>query len=141
MNERDLIENYFNLINTFGEVIILWWIAGVGFCSAILKLTIGHDLIKNKVLNIGLASMVIMFFISLIVFGLFNSYYVSKISQSILAITPLDLIHQSQLDLILNKLNWQFLFPTSTFLLFFIGWLYLIRQKLNQNGDVNDESK
>ena len=136
MTEADLINNYFDLINTFGDVVILWWIASVGFSAAILKLTIEYDFIKNKALNVGLAGLIVLFFISLIVFGLFNSYYIVKISQGILALTPLELLHKSRIDLILNKLHFQFLFPTSTFLLFFISWLWLIRQKRNGENDV-----
>lgn len=133
MTNKDLIDNYFALINTLGIVIIYWWIAGTGFCGAILKLTYEHNIIKNKTLNVGLACMVIIFFISLITFGLFNSYYVMKIGQSIMALLPLEVLQQGQAESILSRLNWQFLFPTTTPLLFFISWLWLIKQKLHKN--------
>ena len=139
MTEQNLIDNYFTLINTFGDIIILWWIAGVGFCGAILKLTMEHNIEDNKSYNQGLAGMIIIFFMSLICFGLFNSYYVVSLCQGIIGLVPLELLHQGKVSLILEKMNLQFLFPTSTFILFFIVWLWLIKQKLNQNGDQNDE--
>ena len=134
MNEAHLIENYFLLLEIMGSVIILWWIASTGFCGAILKLTVEYDASKNKELNVGLAGLIGIFFISLITFGVFLSWYVTKVCQSIILLLPLELVQKGQVDKVLYSLNLQFLFPTSTMVLFFVAWLWLVKQKINLNG-------
>lgn len=135
MNEQALINNLFALINTMGDIVILWWCAGTSMCIVILKLIIDYDIRKNKDLNIGLAFLVLFFCASLVTCGLYNSYYSLKLCQSIMAITSLELLQKGNLDSVMNGISMQFLFPTSTFVLFFLCFAWVIRQKQNHNGD------
>ena len=133
MTGAELATYYFDLINMFGQVGLVWWGAATALCGAIIKVTVEYEVTpQNGAYSLGLAAMVCVFFISLIGYGLFCSFFMLQLNQGILSLTPLPLVHKGRVAEILDLIPLFYLFLTTTFVLLGLGWLWLIRIKINE---------
>ena len=132
MTEKDLIENYLNLCVMLGHIAVAWWSASVFFCGIILKLTLEYKLTKeNATYSIGLIILVVIFFLSLLSYGLFCAWYISHLNQGILALLPLEIIQKSGAIGILSNITLFYLFPTTTFVIMLLAFAWLAMIKRN----------
>lgn len=130
MTERELIDYYVQLIIMSGHMGCLWWSAGTIMGMALLKFVIDHTIDKEPNTFIyGIYALVLVFFCSLIFYGVWNSFWLLKINQGILALIPVNLIVKSKVVSIIELLPWFYLWPTTTFILMGVAFIWLIRAK------------
>lgn len=130
MTPTELVQEYFELIILLGHMGVMWWGAATVLCVAIIKFTLEHKVNPStSAYNTGLGILIGVFFLSLIAYGLFCSYFLYQVIQGALALMPLDMVHTGNAVSILSFFPLFYLFPTSTFVFIAVGWLWLISIK------------
>lgn len=130
MTEKELVEGYFTLVVMLGHIITLWWAAGTTLCMAILKLVMDYKVTKeNTPYCAGIVTLAGFFFISLICYGFFVSWYIGILNQGILGLLPLDLLQKGNAPGVLGKIPLFILFPSTTFIFFGFCFLWLLQIK------------
>lgn len=136
MTEKDLVEGYFTLTVMLGHIITLWWAAGTTLCLAILKLVMDYKPTNESApYSMGIATLAGSFFVSLIGYGFFVSWYVGLINQGILGLLPINLVQKGSTIEVLRAIPLFILFPTTTFIFFFVCfiWLLQIKKRINES--------
>ena len=99
-------------------------------CGALIKLTLDFEVSDHSSpYAYGLVLLINAFFISLIVYGAFCAWYITRVTQGIISLVPLDLVQRSQVVRIANPISWFYWFPTTTFIFMWVGWLWLVKTK------------
>lgn len=115
-----------------GHIAIAWWSSSVFFCGIILKITLEYKITKqNSIYSIGLIILVIIFFISLLSYGLFCAWYISHLNQGVLALLPLELVQKGGAIGILGNMGLFYLFPSTTFVVMLLAFSWLVMIKRN----------
>lgn len=131
MTEKDLITGYFSLLVMMGDIGLLWFGSSAALCGAVLKYTIDFKTSgKDTPFSMELAGLIGGFFVALVAYGLFSVHFIRQVSKGILGLIPLPLVVDGNVAVILERISYFYLFPTLTFFLIAVAWLWIIRRKL-----------
>ena len=77
----------------------------------------------------GISVLIFLFFVSLIGYGIFCTFYIIKLKEGILPLISLSIIQTSCVSNILDLTVFFYLICTSSFVFMFMGWIYILIAK------------
>jgi hypothetical protein len=128
--EEVLVNSYFRTLVTLVTTGCAWWAAATVLCMGIIKVTLDSSPKEGELLYYkGILIIIGLFFISLIVYGIFCAMYVQQLKICVLPLISIELIQKGSVPKIFDYSMYFYYICTTTFLFFFISWIYVLAIK------------
>jgi len=125
--EEILVGSYFKILVMLGTIGCAWWAAATALCMGIIKVTLDSSPGKGELLYYkGILIIIGLFFISLIIYGGFCTMYIQQLKKSTLPLISVELIQRGSVPKLFDYSIFFYYISTTTFLFFFISWLYIL---------------
>lgn len=127
--ENEIIKHHFEMLIMMGTTGMIWWVSGLAFCMSLLKSYISMD--TDCIYLVQLEYIIILFFISIIIFGLAMSWYSVELRDNLLHCFNINelRIYGPRINIFFNIIKNGILIGTSSFFLFFLVAVYAIFSK------------
>jgi hypothetical protein len=110
-----------------GTIGCAWWAAATVLCMGIIKVTLDSSPEKSALLYYkGILIIIGLFFISLIIYGAFCAMYIQQLKSCTLPLISVELIQKGSVPKVFDYAIFFYYLCTTTFLFFFISWLYIL---------------
>lgn len=125
--EEILVGSYFKMLVMLGTIGCAWWAAATVLCMGIIKVTLDSSPGKEDILYYkGILIIIGLFFISLLIYGGFCTMYIQQLKNCTLPLISVELIQKGCVPKVFDYAIFFYCICTTTFLFFFISWLYIL---------------
>lgn len=137
-HEEVVLRGIFNTVIMMGHMGMLWWVSGMAFCLSVIKIMVTHDKEKYPMAHYECVVIFItILFGSIIVFGLIMMIHGSKLQNDAISIISKSGKEFYPVETIFSVVILGFGLGTSSFILIFAIWLYILIDKVQKNDNTN----
>lgn len=133
-----IITRHLSILDVLGEIGMLWWVSSTVMCIGILraayKMKRDGDMIPRDV-----GVMITAFLVSIIFFGFMMAYMTMKVEDEFVRIIGQVYTLRYPTDKLYDLSVYSYLVGSSSFFIFFMSWLYIIRDLFwNEDNDTSN---